>query len=414
MGNDGTKAIFRTNKDAPNMKLIAIDLLNHQEENWQTLLPEDPQMVLQDVKIVDNDKFVAEYIHDVRYILQLHNFNGTLIKKLPLDIGQIREICATKKYSDAFFSFTSFLIPKTVYKLNLKQFDKPEIYREAKVANFNPNLYETKLVFYNTYDGTKIPMTIVMRKGAKLDGSMPALLRGYGGFNVIPESSFRSSQVIFTQHLKGIVAVAHIRGGGEYGEEWHDNGKLLKKQNVFDDFQSAAEYLIKHGYTSSDKLTIKGRSNGGLLMGTCLNQRPDLFGAAIVEFGVLDMLRYHRFTIGHAWVSEYGSPDNPEHFQNLIKYSPLHNVKPPNNVQYPATLVLSADHDDRVVPLHSLKFIATLQHDIGHLPQQTNPLMAKIETNTGHGFGIPTSKSIEETTLILTFIVESLGLKYQL
>ncbi|XP_065335570.1 prolyl endopeptidase-like [Cloeon dipterum] len=415
--NVGSKFIFWTNKDAPNYRLVSIDLENPSMDQWRTLVAEHPKDVLDWAVLSNKDKLVVHYIHDVTSVLQIRDLaTGNLIKKLSLDLGKVSSVSENRKYPELFFSFSSFLTPGEFYMCDMsKPVIRPELYRKTKLKDFNASSYMKEQVFFSSKDGTKVPMFIVRKKGLKKDGSSPCLMYGYGGFNVSLLPCFSVMRLVFLQHFDGVIVYANIRGGGEYGESWHNAGRLLNKQNGLDDFQAAAEYLIWEGYTSSPRLTIQGRTNGGLLVAACINQRPELFGAAIAEVGVLDLLRFHKFTMGHAWVSDYGSPDDPYHFPNLLAISPLHNIKvPPKEVvprQYPATLLLTANHDDRVVPLHSLKFIAQLQHTLRNHPAQTNPLLIRVDTKAGHGGGKSIAKRIAEHTDILSFIGRSLNIQ---
>lgn len=283
---------------------------------------------------------------------------------------------------------------------------------KLQLDGFDKNNFLVEQVFYPSRDGTKIPMFIIQKKtGSENKGAKPCLMYGYGGFNISLQPSFSVTLLMFIDAFNGVLAFPNIRGGGEYGEKWHNAGRLLNKQNGFNDFQAAAEYLVSHKYTEHKRIAIQGGSNGGLLVGACINQRPELFGAAVAQVGVMDLLRFHKFTIGHAWISDYGNPDEKVHFENLIKLSPIHNVQSPNSVgnQYPATLITTADHDDRVSPLHSLKFAATLHYAVKNNEFQTNPILLRVYSKAGHGAGKPTAKKIEEATDILTFLYKSLA-----
>ncbi len=395
--------LVKTNLNAPNYRLVRIDPANPDPKAWKDVIPEKPHL-LQTVSIAGG-KLFAHYLESVSTHIYQYTREGKLEKEIKMPaIGSAGGFYGEKDYTDVFYSFTSFTYPTLMYRYNLAS-GKSILFRKSE-AKFNPGEYETKQVLYPSKDGTKVPMFIVHKKGLKLSGQNPTLLYAYGGFNISITPAFSISNLILLEQ-GGVYAVANIRGGSELGEKWHQGGMLLNKQNVFNDFIAAGEYLIKEGYTSKEKLAIEGRSNGGLLVGACLTQRPDLFKVAFPGVGVLDMLRYHKFTIGWGWAVEYGSSDSLRHFNNLIKYSPLHNVK--NETSYPATLVTTADHDDRVVPAHSFKFTAALQE----AQAGPNPMLILISRKSGHGAGKPTTKIIEEQAIKWGFMFWNTGTKYE-
>ena len=399
--NDDSVFYFRTDLDAPRAKVIAIDSKNPDKSAWQEIIPQAAE-TLESVGILNN-QFVADYLKDAHSQVKIFDLNGTFVREVELPgLGSVGGFNGKRHDTETFYSFTSFTTPPTIYRYDIVS-GKSQLFRQPKV-DFNPADYETKQVFYRSKDGTQVPMFITYKKGVKLDGNNPTYLYAYGGFNISITPSFSVSSLVWLE-MGGVYAVPNLRGGGEYGEEWHQAGMKLKKQNVFDDFIAAAEWLIGNGYTKSDKLAIAGGSNGGLLVGACMTQRPDLFGAALPAVGVMDMLRFHKFTIGWAWISEYGSPDNLEEFKALYAYSPLHNLKP--GTAYPATMITTADHDDRVVPAHSFKFAAALQ--TAHTGNA--PVLIRIETKAGHGAGKPTTKIIEEAADKWSFLVRTLDMK---
>lgn len=403
--NDDSVFWFVTTLDAPRKRIVKYDL-KHPELGFQTVIPESKD-VLDEVNIADNDKLILVYLSDVKHIVKIHSlYTGQELQaRLELPVGSmIQSLRSKRSVSEIFYSFSSFTSPGTIYRYDFAS-NETSLYQETKVNGLKPmDFFETKQVFYSSKDGTKIPMYLVYKKGLELDGSHPVLLYGYGGFNISITPRFSVSWITFIQHFHGVLAIANIRGGGEYGEEWYKQGKLNVKQNVFDDFIHGAKYLIQEKYTSPKHLAINGGSNGGLLVGACINQAPELFGCAIADVGVMDMLRFHKFTIGHAWTSDYGNPDVENDFKVLLKYSPLHNVR--SGVTYPSTLICCADHDDRVVPLHSLKLLATLQDTLGANP---NPIMGRIETKAGHGAGKSTSQILDESSDKYTFLAMSVG-----
>jgi prolyl oligopeptidase len=384
--NVGSVFYFATDRNAPRKRIVAIDIKKPQESNWKTIVPEGPQTLVSSHMV--NRQLINEYLADARSVVKVTDLKGKQLREIALPgIGSVSGFGGKQGDTETFFSFTSFTTPTTIYRLDMKS-GASAVFRQPKVA-FNPADYETRQQFYTSRDGTKVPMFIVSKKGIKLDGSNPTYLYGYGGFNVSMTPGFSPANLAWME-MGGVYVMANLRGGGEYGEAWHEAGTRLKKQNVFDDFIGAAEWLVNNKLTSPSKLAIGGGSNGGLLVGAAMTQRPELFGAAIPQVGVMDMLRFHKFTIGWAWTSDYGSSENPDEFKALVKYSPLHNLKP--GTCYPATMITTADHDDRVVPAHSFKFAATAQA----AQAGGNPVIIRIDTKAGHGAGKPTSKQIEE------------------
>lgn len=395
--NDDNMLIFSTNNDAPKRKLVVLDADNP-SKGFTDLVPES-QDVLQTVSIVGG-KIYAEYIHNASSQVKIFDLSGKYLKDLKLPgIGNIGGISGKKTDTEAFFSYSSYTQPTTIYSLNSKD-DSYEVFKQPKI-DFDFEKYTTEQVWFTSKDGTKVPMFLTYKKGLQKDGSNPTMLYGYGGFDISLLPGFSTSILPMLEN-NGIYAVANLRGGGEFGKDWHKAGTKDRKQNVFDDFIAGAEYLISEKYTSSEKLAIRGGSNGGLLVGASMTQRPDLFKVAFPAVGVLDMLRYHQFTIGWAWAEDYGRSDDPEAFKYLMEYSPLHNVKP---AAYPATMVTTADHDDRVVPAHSFKFASELQHQ----HTGTNPVLIRVETSAGHGAGKPTSKIIEEQADLFSFMYFNMG-----
>jgi prolyl oligopeptidase len=400
IGNAGPVLFVQTDLDAPRKKIIAIDLTAPDKGNWKTLVPESKH-VIESAGVIGG-KFVVNYMVDARTQLSLFAFDGQPLGDVPLPgIGTVASISGRHDESELFFSFTSYVFPTTSYRCDLAT-GQVAVFQAPKVA-FDPSVYETKQIFYPSKDGTRIPMFITARKGLKLDGSHPAMLYAYGGFNVSQQPAFSTTAVAWLE-LGGIYAVANLRGGGEYGREWHEAGTKERKQNVFDDFAAAGDWLVTQGYTAHSRLVISGGSNGGLLVGATVNQRPDLARVALPAVGVMDMLRFQKFTIGWAWASDYGSSDDAAGFKYLSAYSPVHNVKP--GVKYPAVLITTGDHDDRVHPGHSFKFAAAMQ---AANPDAEFPTFIRIETRAGHGAGKPIAKVIEETADKLAFAIHFTG-----
>jgi len=402
--NDGPVLWMKTDLDAPRGRLIAIDTQHPERANWKTIVPEGKDK-LNSANVL-NDSFVLAYLKDAQTEVRVYDLSGKFVRNVDLPgIGTADGFGGKRKDKETFYAFTSFIVPTSIYRYDLEA-GKSAVFRQPKV-DFDPNRYETEQVFYNSKDGTRVPMFLTHKKGLKMDGQNPLLLYAYGGFNISLTPAFSVPNIVWLE-VGGVYAQPNLRGGGEYGEDWHQAGTKLKKQNVFDDFIGAAEWLIANHYTTPSKLAIRGGSNGGLLVGACLTQRPDLYGATLPQVGVMDMLRFHKFTIGWAWTSDYGSSDDPDIFKALYAYSPLHNLKA--GTKYPATLVTTADHDDRVVPGHSFKFAATIQAD----QAGSAPVLIRIETKAGHGAGKPISKQIEEIGDAWTFVAKNLNMEVAL
>jgi len=401
INNDGPVFWFKTDLNAPRGKVIAIDTRRPEKANWREIIPQSAETI-EGVNVL-SDQLVVTYLKDARSQIRIFDLGGRFVREVELPgLGSAGGFGGKRVDTETFYTYTSFNTPPIIYRYDMKT-GKSTVFRQPKV-DFNPGDYETKQVFFTSKDGTKVPMFITHRKGLALDGERPTLLYGYGGFNVSLTPAFSVGNLVWME-MGGVYAQPNLRGGGEYGEEWHQGGTKLRKQNVFDDFIAAAEWLIANKYTSTPQLAISGGSNGGLLVGAAMTERPDLFGAALPAVGVMDMLRFHKFTIGWAWVSDYGSADNAEEFKAIYAYSPLHNLK--DGVKYPATMVTTADHDDRVVPAHSFKFAARLQE----AQADAAPVLIRIETKAGHGAGKPTSKIIEELADKLGFLVRALNIQ---
>jgi len=400
--NDGTTMWMLTTLDAPNGRVVAVDLARPEREHWRTIIAETKNK-LDSVSMVNNT-LIASYVADAQSVVELHGRDGGLLETLELPaIGTVAGFSGKRTETETFFQFSNFTTPATIFRLDMTA-RKATLYRQPKLR-FSPDDYETRQIFYTSKDGTQVPMFLSYRKGLVLDGTAATLLYGYGGFNISLMPEFSAANLLWME-MGGVYAQPSLRGGGEYGEAWHEAGTKLKKQNVFDDFIAAAEWLIANRYTSTRRLAISGGSNGGLLVGACETQRPELFGAAIAAVGVMDMLRFDKFTIGWAWKTDYGSSsENEEEFRAIYAYSPLHNVRA--GVTYPATLITTADHDDRVFPAHSFKFAAEMQaHQTG-----PNPVLIRVETRAGHGAGMPLAKRVELAVDQSAFLLRALRIE---
>jgi prolyl oligopeptidase len=397
--NVGDRLLVETDRGAPNGRIVSIDPANPAEANWKTIIAETAEPI--QGATAPGGKLVVRYLQDATTRAYVHALDGRREREIALPgIGTATGFEGERDHTFVFYSFSSYDVPPTIYRYDLAS-GASSVFREPEIQNYDASRYETNQVFYTSRDGTRVPMFVVHRKGLARDGSNPALLYGYGGFNISQTPSFNALRLALLE--QGVVfAVANLRGGGEYGERWHEAGTKLKKQNVFDDFVAAAEWLIAQEYTSSDRLAIQGGSNGGLLVGAVMNQRPELFRVAIPQVGVMDMLRFHTFTIGWNWIADYGSSGDAAQFKALRAYSPLHNIKP--GARYPSTFITTADHDDRVVPAHSFKYAATLQKHAS----PDRPVLIRIETRSGHGAS-STSKMIDTTADVYAFLFDQLG-----
>ena len=401
--NLGSKFIIRTDLNAPKQKVISIDVNEPLSVRWETIIPESTE-TLRSVSHIGG-LFIANYLKDARTEIRRFKTDGNSLPPVKLPgLGTATGFEGKSDQNETFYYFTSFTSPGAVYRYDVTR--NASTLLKAPKTQFDRDHYESRQIFATSRDGTKIPMFIVSKKNLKLDGNNPTLLYAYGGFNISLRPSYSPATIAWLD-LGGIYVMANLRGGGEYGEEWHEAGMKLKKQNVFDDFIACAEHLISNKFTTSKKLSIAGGSNGGLLVGACMVQRPELYGACLPAVGVMDMLRFHKFTIGWAWQAEYGKPEDPEDFKNLLTYSPYHNLKPNN---YPATMVITSDHDDRVVPSHSYKFAAALQSAQNGFA----PTLIRIESKAGHGAGTPTSKRIEAIVDKYAFLAKALGFEIKL
>ncbi|KAK7202313.1 serine peptidase clan SC, family S9A [Novymonas esmeraldas] len=400
LGNEGTTFYLTSTKDAPRKKVVSMDFNTAEEVD----IVAEQESVLNIAALV-KDTLLLVYLEDVKDVVYYRKLHGSAsMSKLDLPVGTVTSVFCSYKKDFVSFKISSFMLPGRSFVLDINDpAASLAVYKDDTVDGFNAADYTTEQRFYESADGTKIPMFIVYKKGS-LSATSPVMLYGYGGFGISLTPSFSPSRIVFLQNLGGVLAIPNIRGGGEYGQSWHDAGRLTKKQNCFTDFIAAAKYLHSEGIGSPATTAIMGGSNGGLLVAACANQAPEAFSCAVCQVGVLDMYKFHKFTIGHAWISDYGDPDKEEDFQVVEKFSPIHNVRA--GVKYPAILVVTGDHDDRVVPLHSLKYVATLQHTN---PELGGPFLARVEVAAGHGFGKPTSKIVEETSDMYAFMAKNIG-----